>query len=77
MAKLINSWEELVGLESENYYLDIDLDMLNGWIKPKDHYKDKDSHGWYLTTHSFYESTCKGATSLLQKCGFDIELKGY
>lgn len=77
MAKLISSWEELVGLESENYYLDIDLNMLNGWIKPKDHYKDKDSHGWYLTTHSFYKDTCKGATSLLQKCGFDVELKGY
>lgn len=73
MAKLISSWKELVGLESENYYLHIDLDMQCGWIRPK----DSNKRGYYLTTHSFYEGTCKGATKLLQECDFDVELVGY
>ena len=70
MAKVINTWEELVGLESDNYYLKINTERCNGWIKPK----DKDGSGYYLTTHSFYEDKRKSTTLLLQKCGFDVEL---
>lgn len=73
MPKIINNWDDLVGLESENYKLKIDTHMGCGWIIPKE---NDFEYRKYLSTHTFYESTCKGYTKLLQRCGFDVEIKG-
>lgn len=75
MEKLIVSWKDLVGLESENYYLKINLDKTNGWIKPKEHYKKLNNEQYYLSTHTFYGDHYKASTLLLQKCGFNVQLK--
>lgn len=73
MAKLIKSWDELVGLESNEYYLDIDEDRCSGWIRRK---SDDDSVE-YLSTHTFYGRTYQYSTALLQEYGFDIQLENW
>jgi len=79
MLKQIKSWEELVGLESENYKLEVELLPENGgcaWIRPKVETEENSGseHNVYLSTHTFYESHYQWATETLQKFGFDVEL---
>ena len=81
MPKKIKSWEELVGLESENHKLEVELIGRGGgcaWIVPKveteQTRKDYFKHHWYLSTHTFYPSTVKDSTAKLQEFGFDVEL---
>ena len=73
MAKLIKSWDGLVGLESDEYYLDIDEDRCNGWIRRK---SDDDSME-YLSTHIFYGRNYQYSSVLLQEYGFDIQLENW
>lgn len=81
MARLIKSWEELVGLESDDYYLDIDAKKCNGHIRPKEHVKITDEnyfeHTRYLSTHTFYGHDYKRSTIELQEHGFDIQLENW
>ena len=74
MAKFIRDWNDLVGLESENYKLKIDIDMGCGWIISK---TETDEINKYLSTHTFYGSSYKGYEELLRKCGFDVELNNW
>lgn len=81
MTKLIKDWRGLVGLESDNYILEIDLGYCNGWIKPKveteqteENYFD---HHIYLSTHTFYGGNYKYSTVLLQEYGFDVQLENW
>lgn len=73
MAKLIKSWNELVGLQSDEYYLDINEDMCNGWIRRK---SDGDSME-YLSTHTFYGRNYQYSSVLLQEYGFDVQLENW
>lgn len=73
MAKLIKSWDGLVGLESDEYYLDIDEDRCSGWIRRK---FDDDSME-YLSTHTFYGNDYQYSTVRLQECGFDVQLENW
>lgn len=78
MPKLIKGWKDLVGLETENYYLDINLEMCNGHIVEKEHIKKGDD--WYrpyLSTHTFYGLDYKDYTILLQEYGFDVQLENW
>lgn len=77
MAKLIESWEELVGLESDDYYLDINVEKCNGHIMAKEHVKNKGFYNPYLSTHTFYGLNYKHSTILLQEYGFDVQLKNW
>jgi hypothetical protein len=81
MAKLIKDWEGLVGLESEHYKLEIDVDGGNGWIVPKieteETEKDFYKHHFYLSTHTFYGRDYKHSTEVLQEFGFDVELDNW
>lgn len=81
MTKLIKSWEELVGLESNDYYLDIDVKTCNGHIKPKEHVQVTDEnyfeHTRYLSTHTFYGHDYKRSTIELQEHGFDVQLENW
>lgn len=81
MSKLIKCWEDLVGLESENYKLDIDLARYSGWIVPKvetdETRKNYYDHHVYLSTHTFYESHYEASTEMLQKFGFDVEIDNW
>ena len=79
MLKQIRTWEELVGLESEDYKLEVTLMPYGGgsaWIKPKVETEENrgSGHRVYLSTHTFYESHYQLATKILQKFGFDVEL---
>ena len=74
MPKFIRDWNDLVGLESENYRLEIDTEMGCGWIVPKTEIGEINK---YLSTHTFYGSSCKGYEELLKKCGFDVELNNW
>lgn len=73
MTKLIKSWDELVGLESDGYYLEIDVDGCNGHIHSK---TDKDFYA-YLSTHTFYGNDYQYSTVRLQECGFDVQLENW
>ena len=79
MPKQIKTWKDLVGLESENYRLEVTLILENdgcAWIRPKIQTEENSSskHNVYLSTHTFYESHCQAATKILQQFGFDVEL---
>ena len=73
MSKLIKTWEELVGLESDEYYLKIDVDMCNGSIRRK----SNDEYMEYLSTHTFYGLNYQYSSALLQEYGFDIQLENW
>ena len=81
MSRLIKSWEELDGLESENYKVDVDLDMCSGYIVPKIETEETEEnyfdHHAYLSTHTFYGSLYKYSTELLQSFGFDVEIDNW
>lgn len=81
MPRVIKTWTELVGLESENYYLDIDLKYGSGWIRPKveteETKRDYYAHHVYLSTHTFYGSQYKQSTKLLQQYGFNVEIDNW
>jgi hypothetical protein len=76
MPRKIKSWEELVGLESKKYKLEIEVESGYGWILPKSEEEQTrgSDHCVYLSTHTFYPSHCKTMTEILQKYGFDVEL---
>jgi len=76
MKKLISRWEDLVGLESKDYYLDIELDNGCGHIVPKVQTEDNWFHP-YLSTHTFYGLNYKDSTILLQEHGFDVQLENW
>ena len=73
MAKLIESWKDLVGLESDEYYLDIELDKCCGHI----YSKSGNEFMHYLSTHTFYGKTYQDETARLQEYGFDVQLKNW
>lgn len=81
MAKFIRGWEDLVGLESENYKLIIDAVIGCGWIVPKvetnDPMESYFKHHRYLSTHTFYGFNYKYYEELLQSYGFDVELNNW
>lgn len=81
MARLIKSWEELVGLESEKYRLAIDILNGSGWIVPKVETKETEEnyfdHHIYLSTHTFYGKTYEWSTKTLQEYGFDVEIDNW
>ena len=80
MPKKIKKWEELIGLESENYKIKVGLiggEAGCAWIEPKVETAEtfrSSAHHVYLSTHTFYPSHYKWATETLQKFGFDVEL---
>ena len=73
MSKLIKTWEELVGLESDEYYLKIDVDMCNGSIRRKSNAVLIE----YLSTRTFYGLNYQYSSALLQEYGFDIQLENW
>ena len=73
MTKLIKTWEELVALESDEYYLEIDTDMCNGNIRRK----SDDEYMEYLSTHTFYGLNYQYSSVLLQEYGFDVQLENW
>ncbi len=72
--KRIKDWNDLVGMENENYKIEVDLRYGSGWIRPKN---NKDEFGYYLSTHTFYEMNYKHSTKVLQNYGFDVELESW
>lgn len=80
MSKLIKSWEELDGLESENYIIKVENNC-SGWIVPKieteETQKDYWKHHEYLSTRTFYSSHYKRSAEVLQQFGFDVEIDNW
>lgn len=81
MPKLIKSWEDLVGLESEKYKIEVELNNGCGHIVPKVETEETKENYWehheYLSTHTFYGSMYKYSTQILQKFGFDVEIDNW
>lgn len=79
MSKLIKTWEELSKVpQSETHFLDINPHKCNGWVVAKNPVSDKFSdRKRYLSTHTFYGEQHKHSTSLLQSCGFDVEIDNW
>ncbi len=81
MTRLIRNWKELSEvLANDKYKIEVDLEMCSGWIKPIDE-ENYEGNYWdnhcYLSTHSFYGSTYKDTTKMLQKFGFDVEIDNW
>lgn len=78
MAKVIKDWNDLIGLESEKYKLEIDVEGGCGWIVPKVETKETEKdyfrHHRYLSTHTFYGHHYKYSTETLKLFGFDVEI---
>ena len=81
MSKLIKTWDELDGLESEKYKVEVDKDHCNGWIVPKVETEETEEnyfdHHVYLSTHTFYGTQYEYSTEVLQKFGFDVEIDNW
>lgn len=81
MSKLIKNWDELFECESEKYKIEPYCDGCSGWIVPKvetdETERDWFDHHVYLSTHTFYGSSYKDSTQLLQKFGFDVEIDNW
>lgn len=81
MSKLIKSWDELYECKSDKYRIEPDSDGYSGWIVPKveteETERDWFDHHVYLSTHTFYGSSYKDSTQLLQKFGFDVEIDNW
>lgn len=79
--KLISSWEELDGLESEDgsYFIRVDFRFYNGWVRPKKQVPEDEwyDHNVYLSTHSFYGKQYFATTRILQLLGFNVQLKNW
>lgn len=77
--KYIKHWSELKEVESPTHILEIDLKYGSGWIKPKK--EPENPQSWdgyhYLSTHTFYGSSYKDSTEILQSCGFNVELANW
>lgn len=69
---LVSGWEDLVGMENENFRIEVDLHCENAWIRSK-----VDNMDYYLSTHTFYESTYAHSTRILQDHGFNVELVSW
>ena len=74
-TKLISTWKELAECTSETHILEIDVKGGNGWILPKTVNDWKDEH--YLSTHTFYGKNYRESTSLLQLCGFNVQIANW
>lgn len=81
MSRLIKSWKELNGIESENYKIEVELENHCGWIVPKEETEETEEnyfdHHVYLSTHTFYGTQYKESTEILQKFGFDVEIDNW
>lgn len=80
--RLIKSWEELDGLESEKYKIVVDDKFRSDrWIIPKEETEETEEnyfdHHVYLSTHTFYGTQYKESTEILQKFGFDVEIDNW
>lgn len=73
--KLIRTWNELKECTSETHTLEIDLDGHSGWIRNKEN--NKGDYEYYLSTHTFYGSTYKHSTEILQNYGFNVQLANW
>lgn len=72
--KLIKNWEELAALPpSATHILEIDAEEGCGFIKEK----GVDNIPIYLSTHTFYGSTYRYYSKVLQRCGFNINLENW
>ena len=70
--KLISNWKELKQVpDSETHTLEIGEH--NGWIQSLETGKNE----VYLSTHTFYGSTYKYSSHVLQKHGFNVQLKSW
>ena len=81
---IAKKWEDLEGLESENYKIVLDEDKASGWIVPKEETDESRGenyfdHHAYLSTHSFYaiKDQYQYTNKLLSKFGFNVEVVGY
>ena len=76
---LIKNWDELTKMKSETHILEIEPANGNGWIKPKIKVEGKDyyKHNHYLSTHTFYGHSYFYSTTVLRKCGFNIQLENW
>lgn len=84
MATKCYGFQDLCGLESEKYRIEIEEDGCSGWIVPKEETAETSGenylkHHKYLSTHTFYKEgkSYQHHTKLLQSFGFDVELVGY
>ena len=77
--KLISTWSELVGLENDNYRIEIDEDRCSGHVVPKFEVNDDEffDHHIYLSTHTFYGGTYFMYTVKLRNMGFNIQLANW
>jgi hypothetical protein len=75
--KYIKNWKELKEEKSPTHTLEIDVDGCNGWIEPNNKVEGSWEGSYYLSTHTFYDGTCKSSTKLLQSCGFNVELANW
>lgn len=71
--KFIRDWPDLLGMENEKYYINVDLKYGSAKIIEK-------ATGRvvvYLSTHTFYGSQYEASTEILRKCGFNVTLNNW
>lgn len=77
--RIINTWKDLIGLENDNYYIDVEIDNGCGWVRYKHVAPEKDyfKHNRYLSTHTFYGNQYFYSTAMLRELGFNVQLVNW
>ena len=74
----VRCWGDLVGIESNCYKLDVDMDLQEGWIIPKVENEitlgDFWRHHRYLGRFLFDPNPPKDYESLLKSYGFEVKI---
>ncbi|MGL5460486.1 MAG: hypothetical protein ACRDBY_12800 [Cetobacterium sp.] len=75
--KEVRNFKELMDIESETHYIEYDDYDDSYWIMSK----DKNCNicgrsGYYLSTHTFYESYSHIPQEVLNKLGFNVKIIG-
>jgi len=68
----INNWDELAQVEDSEAHT-LEIEDHNGWIVNK----DTKEHVEYLSTHTFYGNFHEHRSALLQRYGFNVQLKNW
>lgn len=74
VRQLISTWDELAAVEdSKTHKLEIEPFDCCGWIINK----QSGEHEYYLSTHTFYGNKHKRSAEVLQKYGFNVDIKNW
>ena len=70
----VRCWEDLDGLENDDFIVRLSENRCTGMIKPKHDNIDKKFSWGYLSTHTFYPENIENTRNMFKERGFEIDI---